>query len=447
MSVGRGHSFGTNVLISFVFTAGLMGLAFSNSVVVARMVGAEGRGLYALAVAILGILVPLVNFGLGLSSIWSLGRGESPGEVSSLNHLWSALVLIVGAALAGAGVWWFHGLPEAEWALVAFSLAVTTPAAVYVENTRGFFLGRNQVVRYNGVQASTASVLLLANVTLLGWGPKAVLLTLGLAYWVPALGMLLGHLPHVARAVWPRRAFVNGSLGYGARATGSHLIEVMLYRLDYLLVTPIVGMAAIGMFSVADQIAGMLSLVGLVAGRMMLAQSASDPTGETSRRKLGLSVRTLLLVVGLGSLALAATGWWIVPAVFGEEFRASVLGLMILLPNALSRGANGLISAHLIGRNVIRPVLIAGSVAVVMMLVLSPLAALVFGWLGVAAVRGIVMSAQLALNVRAYTEESGEAMRWIFDAQDYRALRAWLTARLRRGPAGPGDAPPPPPSP
>ena len=439
MSQGRGRSFGANILISFAFTGLMTGLAFGNSVIVARMVGAEGRGLYALAVAVLGIAIPLANLGLSFSSTWALGQGKSLAEVSTLNHLWNALLLLFGAGVAGAGVWWFDGLPDAEWPLVIIACALTLPASVYVENTRGVFLGLNQVVRYNFVQTSTTGVLLIANLILLRNGPKAVLLTLGIAYWLPALVMLLGHLPHALKAVWPRRAFVDENVRYGVKATGSHLIEVLLLRLDYLLVTPIVGIAAVGLFSVADQIATVLAWGGLIAGRMMLAQSASDPTGEQSRKKLGLGVRTLLLVVALGAAGIAATGWWIIPRVFGAEFGPAVPGMLIMLPAALIRGANALISSHLIGRNVIRPVLVAGAAAVVGMLIFSPVAALAFGWLGVAAVRVVVVVVQLVINVRAYNRDSGERMHWIFDRDDFNALRNWARVRWQRRVGGPPD--------
>jgi len=439
MSQGRGRSFGANILISFAFTGLMTGLAFGNSIIVARMVGTEGRGLYALAVAVLGIGIPLANLGLSFSSTWALGQGRSLAEVSSLNHLWNALLLVFGAGVAGAGVWWFDGLPEAEWPLVIIACALTLPASVYLENTRGVLLGMNQVVRYNVVAASSTAVLLVANLLLLGWGPEAVLLTLGIAYWLPAVLVLIAHAPHMLSAVWPRREFVDENVRYGVKATGSHLIEVLLLRLDYLLVTPIVGIAAVGLFSVADQIATVLAWGGLIAGRMMLAQSAADRTGDQSRRKLGLGVRTLLLVVALGALGIAATGWWVIPVVFGAEFAPAVPGMLIMLPAALIRGANALISSHLIGRNVIRPVLVAGGVSVAAMLVLAPAAALAVGWLGVAAVRVLVVAVQLAINVRAYRRHEGEAMRWIFDRDDFNALRNWVRARLQRRAGGPSE--------
>ena len=134
-----------------------------------------------------------------------------------------------------------------------------------------------------------------------------------------ALVLLLGHVRYVRRLVVPERELVTDSVRYGVKAAGTSLVESH-HSLDYLLVTPIVGVEAIGLFSVSDQIVAVLGWGGLVAGRMMLAESARDSQGDNARRKLGLGVRILLFVVGLAALGAAALGWWLIPVVFGAEF-------------------------------------------------------------------------------------------------------------------------------
>jgi len=433
-----GRSFGANVLISFAFTGLLTAMALGNSVIIARMVGAEGRGLYALAVAALGILSPLTNLGLGFSSTWALGRGEAPTKVVSLNHAWSALMLLTCTGLVAPALFYFEGVPAAEWALIAVATLAALPASVYTENVRGVFLGRNQIIRYNSVQTGVVLVQLIANLTLLQYGRRAVLLAWLIAYWLPSIIILLGHVPALRRFAFPERAFREEQVGYGVRAAGTHLLDMLLFRLDYLLVTPIVGVAAIGLYSVADQIVAVLGWGGQVAGRMMLAESSADVDGVSARRKLGLGVRTLILVVGFALVGAAATGWLVIPAVFGEDFRGAYLGMLILLPGALLRGASSMLGTYLMGRAVLRPVLIAGAAAIVIVVVGSPIAAMTSGWLGVAAVRVVAMTVQLALVVRAYREVTGESMRWVLDKDDVSALAAWVRSRVpgggRRGP-------------
>ena len=438
MSERPRRSFGTNVLISFGFTGLMTVLAFANSVVLARLTGAEGRGLYALAVAGLGIAVPILSAGLSFSATWAIGQGRNLAQVVSLDHLWSLMLLLLGGSLGGGISWWFGGLPTEPWAQVLFTCVLTAPAMVYGEIVRGALLGLDQVVRYNAVQVSGVLVLLIANLTLLHLGAWAVLLTLGLSYWVVAIVLLLGHVRHVRRLVIPEKTLVTDSVRYGVKAAGTSLVEILITRLDYLLVTPIVGVAAIGLFSVSDQIVAVLGWGGLVAGRMMLAESARDSQGDNARRKLGLGVRILLFVVGLAALGAAALGWWLIPVVFGAEFADSYIGLLILLPCAMLRGASALLSTYLIGRNVIRPALKAGAAAILVVLVFAPLSAHAFGWLGIAGVRVVAVLVQLVLNARAYREATGDHFRWVLNGEDVVALRNWVQVRLerRRGPPG-----------
>lgn len=428
----KGRSFGASVLISFGFTGIFTVIALANSIIVARMVGAEGRGLYALGVSVLGLLAPFSTLGLAHSSTWAVGRGKPQSEIVTLNHLWSACVLLLGGGVSGGIFWWSGGLPESNRALVAMVAALTIPASVYAETTRGVLLGRKEVVRYHLVQAVIVVALLISNLTLLRLGPRAVLLALSLSYWLPAVGLLLLHVSKVRLASFPALEHVSEWVRYGLQTSATTMFENALLRLDYLLVSPLVGVAAIGLYSTADQISVILAWGGLIAGRMMLTESANDPTGEASRRKLGLAIRTLLVVVGLGTVGAAATGWFLIPLVFGEEFSAAYVGLLFLLPSAPIKGCYALISTYLLGRNAIRPVIIAGGAATLGLVVLSPLAAMRFGWVGVAAAKTLVLVVQMVLTVRAYEAETGEPIRWMLDGADVAALKNWAQSRLSR---------------
>ncbi len=429
---GRRRSFGANVLVSFGFTGLMTVLAFSNSVVIARLGGAEARGLYALGVAILGVSAPVLSLGLSTAATWAIGQGRNLAQIITLNHLWSGLLLLLSAAVLGGMAWWFEGVPTEGWGFVAFASIATVPSIVYLENARGAFLGLDQVVRYNAVHALTVTLNLLLNVALLRLGAWAVLVALGGSYWLISLIFLIGHARHVRSFSIPERPLVKESMGYGVKTSGSNLIEILIIRLDYLLVEPILGVVAVGLYSVGDQLTTVLAWGGMVAGRMMLAESARDSEGTKARRKLGLVVRTMFIVVGLLAVGAAATGYWIIPAIFGAEFKESYYAMLILLPAALLRGGSGLVGTYLMGRNVIRPVVVAGASGVALMAVFAPLAAWQVGWLGVAVVRVAAMFVQLALNASAYRIEVGEPIRWIFNGEDLEALQNWVRARLRK---------------
>lgn len=428
----RGGSFGRDVLVTFGFTGLFAVVALCNSIVVARTVGTEGRGLYALLVAVLALAIPIGSLGLHYAAVYTVGRSRPIAQVVVLGHLWPAVVALVGFSFVGA-VYLFHGgIPEATWLRVAMAAALSLPSALYVENVRGALLGQKKVVLYHSIQLVVGGGLLLLNLALLQRGVAWVLVTLIFSYGIPAALLTLLHLPKLSKAQLPSRDLIKESTSYGISAAGTLMSEAALTRLGFLLIVPVVSVADIGLLSTADLIIQQIAWGGMLAGRMMLAQSANDPDGAKSRAKVGLAVRLFTVVVICGGLFAAGAGWWIIPFVFGEDFAPAYIGMLILLPSAVSRGAYALTSQWLMGQGQVSAVMRAGWSAVAVDAVLSVIAGYFFGWLGVAVVKVIAGGVQLLLTYRALVAYSGEGFRWVLNAEDVRALYAWVRARLAR---------------
>jgi O-antigen/teichoic acid export membrane protein len=429
----RTGTFGRDVLISFGFTGLTMFCALANSVVVARMVGTEGRGLYALAVSVTAMAWPIAGGGLNHAATWQIGRGADPHRIATLNHLWSLGVAVVGGAVALTVLGRCGGLPDGDLLLVVLAASAIVPAMVYCELTRGLLLGGKRVLAFNGVGVAAILTLLAANLVLLRHGTRQVLVALTIAYWLPAVVIGLLYLLRLGRARLPDRALLGSSLSYGSRALGVVVAEATLLRADLLLMAIWVPIADIGIYSTADQATHMVALLGIVAGRMMLAESANDPTGRSSGRKLGLAARLLMTCTAAVGVAAAATAWFLIPAVFGPDFAPAYLGVLILMPAALAKGLYALFSTWLLGRAVLRPVIVAGVVAIVFDLVAVALLAGPLGWRGVALAKTLAYLIQAAITIRGYrATEGAEPLRWVLNADDLAALRTWLASRLAR---------------
>ena len=281
--------FGRDVLVSFVFMGLQAGLAAVNSIIIARMVGPEGRGLYGLAVAILALAWPLAALGQQGSTVFLLGKGRPAGAVAGFNLLLALLLVPLGLG-TGALAWNFGASTGAVTASAICAAALCVPAAVHFETTRHDYLGRKRVLAYNACQVLLTGTLLVLNLTLLGHGPRWVLVTLT-ASWV-GVAAVLGLLRALSkpRLQLPSKELVRESLRYGTREAASRFSEAALTRVDMLILAPIVGLSALGIFAIADQIANLMSWLGVAAGRMMFAHSAQDD-GVAVRRKLGLVSR------------------------------------------------------------------------------------------------------------------------------------------------------------
>lgn len=436
-------SFGSSVVLSWVFVGLMSAMALGNNVAIARFAGPEGRGLYGVAVAIIALAVPVFSLGLGSAATFHVGQGVERGRVSALNHLASLAVLPI-SAVAAAAVWVFEGsIPQTTAGMAIAAAALALPAQVYVDLAKGWYLGMKRALAYNLVAALVIAVLLTLNLITLRWGTAWVLVNFVLANWAITLGLVLLRLVRAGELRWPGVELARRSISYGTRASMISLADAALLRIDYLIMTPILGIALVGIYAIADQITHLMSWAGLVAGRMMLAESSSDDRGDRSFAKLGLACRAMVPAMIGASVLAAATLWWLIPAVFGAEFSDAYLGVLVLLPAALFKSLHALISTYLAGRGVQDPVVRAGIIAVVTDAMLATLGALTLGWLGVAAAKSVSYGVQLLWVHRGLRRHRpDDRMRWILDRADVESLRAWAVrfAGRRRGPDAPIDA-------
>jgi O-antigen/teichoic acid export membrane protein len=436
MSAG---SYGRSVLISVAAVVAMSLMALANNIAIARFTGPEGRGMYGVAVAIGALALPIASVGLGSATTWQLGRGRSLAQLLQL--AWRATLISVALALATAGVVSL-GLrlsweETALWAVLAAGLAL--PAQVIVEFGRGVSLGQRRPLAYNLCSAAVIAVLLGLNLTTAVRGATWVLINLVIANWVVAV-ILVG-LSLRAGLERPSRALVRSSLAYGIRSAAVALGDAALLRLDYLLAAPIVGLAALGIYAIADQISHLMAWAGLLAGKMMLPEAASDDDGRRSLAKLGLACRLLLAVSSLGALVAVAAGSWLIIALFGVDFAAAYWALLILLPATPAKGLHALIATWLQGRGVQQPIVRASAVAVALEAVTVIVGALTLGWLGVALAKSCAYLVQLGLSLRAlriHRRDHGlndddhllPGGRWLLNREDIAGLRRWLVARI-----------------
>lgn len=437
MSEPRRGSYGRNVLISVGAVVVMSLMALGNNVVIARWCGPEGRGVYGVAVAIGALALPLASLGLGQATTWQLGQGRSLAQLLGLARRLLGLNLTLALVATGivALTWRLSSSHAALTAVLAAALAL--PAQVIVELGRGVALGRARALAYNLCSAVVIAVLLMLNLITAARGPDWVLINLVLANWAVALVLIGLSLKTAARR--PEPALTRSSLSYGWRSAVVALGDAAMLRIDYLIGAPIVGLAAIGVYAIADQISHLMAWAGLLAGKMMLPEAARDSDGRASLLKLGFACRLLIAVLLVGSLLVAAVGAWVIVALFGQAFESAYLALLILLPATLAKSLQALIATWLQGRSVQQPIVRGSAIAVAVEAVAVAILAFAVGWFGIAIAKTTAHVLQLGLSMRALQAHCRElglsdggllpGGRWLLDREDLAALRRWLDRR------------------
>ncbi len=94
-----GTSFLANVNLVFLTYVANAALAFGVAVVVARALGPEGRGVYALVLLSASIAQAFLSLGIGVAAVYELGKGSAPAARVLAN---TQQVVIFSAAVSGA---------------------------------------------------------------------------------------------------------------------------------------------------------------------------------------------------------------------------------------------------------------------------------------------------------------------------------------------------------
>lgn len=317
------------------------------AVLLARLLGPEGRGVAAIAVLLPAVFAALVN--PGFASVFMRSDPVDGPTVSWVPfvHLsiWLATAVasvpFAGAALALARV----GAGDAllflsAWPLVPLSLynSAVTYLAIRMDQVATRSLA---VVLQSAASTLTAAALLSA-----GAGPISVVVAVAIGLGVSTALLSARVLADLDIWRWrmSTRTFI-GMLQYGIRGNVGQLAQFLNYRLDSLLLAVIAGPQAVGIYATATSVAestGYISSAVAVAAYPRLAADGEALVDVLTRWSVVLTLVSAVL------LALASP--LLIPALFGSAFSGAILPMDLLLPGVVALAPARLLSVAITAR-------------------------------------------------------------------------------------------------
>lgn len=425
-----------------VFTFGVQILQLAAmlavTVLVTRVTGAEGKGVYTLVPLVVTLATLATGLGVSWASIYHISKGTFPLRESAGTLVTASLgsAALATAALAVAFVLfrgsYFHDLSSAQ---IEIGLAAT-PFFQLTVGLGAILLGLNRVVQYtalNLVQAATALVLQLVLALAGQLSPTSALMAwavgvatgLGVAVW------LVGrHAP-----LWPRfsvRVF-RACLGYGIKGYIANLMTLLNYRLDALIVNGMIGVASLGIYSISVAMGELLWYVPNSIGLVMFPH-ISGLAREEADRVTPVVTRNTLFITLVAAAGLFIVSRWVVLIVFGPTMLPAVQPLWLLLPGVVALSAGKVIASYLsgIGRPIYATYISAVTVVLTVFLDLTLIPR--FGIQGAAVSSSTVYITATALSIVVFIRESGSGW-WetlVIQPADFARYRE-LAISLRHG--------------
>ena len=339
-------------LVTYGSTGLVVALSLVTGVLIARTLGAVGRGELT-AIITAPIFVAWVG-ALGCSAAVTYHQSQNPGDTGRLLGTWTAILvpaavvsLIVGELLIPK----LLAAQTAETVMLAQLFMLTVVLIMATEMFIGVVWG-DQDFGFGNLLRVTPAVILAVAYTLLWMADTLTVVSAVVANVVVAGVLLMMSAGRVLRRHpfgRPDLALGKTTLWYGVRAHGDSLASITNTRLDLLIMPAFLGAASVGIYSVAANVAGViLAVCGSLADNVMPAAARRQ---HDAPALVVASLQVTLLLAGGLAAGIALIAGPAVTFIYGSDFAGSVTPLRLLLPGVVLMAGASVIAAGLYAMN------------------------------------------------------------------------------------------------
>lgn len=308
-----------------------------GSVVLARGLGADGRGGYAYVTTLAATAVAIGHGSIehALMFEWSrTGHRILTATTVAVSLVLGALVAAVSAVLALGGA---ATLPVGveEWMVLLAAGAV--PLMMLAQHASGLLLNAGRVMAVNRSELVMSAVRVVALAAVAGVAELDV--SAGLAIWVATLLIAPAlRLVDVVAGIGvgrPQKALARSLVWRGSKYHLGALSLALILRVDVLLLASRVDVDEVGKYALAVTLVELALRAGEATSQVAVqVQVGSDPV-ESAR--VTARVARLNVLLGASLLgALAAVGPFGIELVFGSSFAGTEAAVLTLAPGILA---------------------------------------------------------------------------------------------------------------
>jgi len=403
----------SNILTTLLARVALLGLGFISSVMVARTLGPEGRGLFALILVLPGLMKTVAL--LGFEQANAVYAGLEPENRRALVWQSAAIAVVVGGAITAAGVGFLALDAPGSQALVQgplwlYLLALSTvPCGLVVDYWGAILRGMNRIVLLNVAGVGTTVVGLVLVVALVV-GLRLDVTGAVWADWLINAGavVLMGALLKYVGA-WEKPSFDRSLWGRSARfalpAHGGTVAAYLNYRVDEIIIASLLPPEQLGFYVLAVAVAEKLWLLpGAVATPLL--PHLTNSHGRDPRLAATIA-RHVMLWTGAGCLLVFALADVLVQVLYSSAFAPAVAPLRWLLPGIFMLSIGKVLVAELLAREKPRYTVWASGVAAAVNIAGNLVLVPRMGISGAAIASSISYSLLSLMLIRYYLQESG----------------------------------------
>lgn len=379
-----------------------------QGILLARILGPDGRGEYAAIILWPTIFAGLGLFGVDMSIARQVGKSDDP-KLFVMVALFSALVT-AGATAILCGFSLSYLVPENLHNLLplAYFFILFIPINHIMMNLQGIDLGAGHFTLLNISRASLYPIYLLG--IALSWFSEH-----NKIYWCVVALIFSNAFAVLVRCYYYEKIPFIGfwKLKFGRIFIDSfpffcaNVLAILYQQIDKMLLVWLLPIREIGYYTVALSAGSALSALNQALG----AVTFSDATRQAYRTgfpALAQTIRRGAILSVIGAVVLAITLPLLFPLVYGHEFVGAVPLALLLLPSVTISSLSGIINQGLRGQG--RPIvgIVARALGLLMIAFIGSFLALRMGAIGIAwgliAGEAVSFAGMLLVAMRFYSD-------------------------------------------
>jgi len=333
----------------------LLAVSLFSGVLIARGLGPEGKGLYAIALLFPTLLAGLGSLGLNYAGIYFLNKepenrpylaGSSLLYSAAAGTLLSLLVAVFSGAISGR----FLAGSGTAYIIAAAPLALLL---MLVENIFHFFLASRDIKNI-AIFTSTRNISHLAMVAVFYFlGSLTVLRTLLSQSAALAAALVFGVLALRAKGffsglAWQWPVFRN-MLSFGLKQHVGTAAQMLNYRIDMFIAAALLTPYQVGLYSVSVSMAELLWHIANSAGQVLYPKIAASDRAAADSFTPEVARHVFFLTL-LSAAALWAAANPLTVLLFGKDFLPATAALKILLPGVVLLSVSKVIGSDISAR-------------------------------------------------------------------------------------------------
>ncbi len=348
-------SFIKGVLITVTSKFFLVGIGTIINIIIARMLGPTGKGIYTLAILIVSMLFAFGNLGITSSVIYFTGKNKY--ELKQIaSNVWT-IGLIVGVVLSliiiivvnNFHIPFFKGVP-----VLYINIAVLCLPFLFIGSyLSSILLGKQKIWLYNLRQIIEKISFLIIFLFLLLIPNADIILNALMAYIISVIISCTLAVVFVSKmtkiGILLQRSFVSVVTKYGLKVYFGNLMLFSEKKVDVFILNFFLNPAMVGYYSLATGLAEFLTHIPQAASVVLFPKVAAS--SKTATKEYTPKVcRHIFFVTVLGSIAMGLCSETIIRVVYGKTFIPAIPVVWVFLPGMVFFACSRVILSDLMGR-------------------------------------------------------------------------------------------------